>query len=129
VSPRGGFGLLYRHPWDVERAMRWRVLKRRVACASTGMGIPLAMRASLLRFGLTAAALAVVVGSCLWAWASPDFWRAVPLYPAVVVAGVLSGFASQAWRSRIRRATLDGLGATLVTLLGTALITLARWGW
>jgi Na+/glutamate symporter len=87
------------------------------------------VRMALLQFLLTAAALAVVVGSCLWAWASADFWQAMPLYPAVAVAGVLSGSASHAWHRRLGRATLEGVGATLVTLLGTALITLARWGW
>ena len=87
------------------------------------------MRMALLQVGLTAAALAVVVGSCVWAWTSADFWRAVPLYPAVVVAGVLSGSASQAWHRRLGRAGLEGVGATLFTLMGTALITLARWGW
>jgi Na+/glutamate symporter len=108
---------------DVREAVRWRLTR------AMGGYDRSPMRTAVLQCGLTAAALAVIVGSCMWAWASADFWQAVPLYPAVAVAGVLSGSASHAWHHRPGRATLEGVGATLVTLLGTALISLARWGW
>jgi len=40
---------------------------------------------------LATAALSVVVGSCLWAWASDGFWETIPLYPCVAAAGTLAG--------------------------------------
>ena len=87
------------------------------------------MRAAVLQILLTVAAVAAIACSCVWAWASSDFWRTVPLYPAVAVAGLLSGSASQAWRREFARAAAVAAGATLTTLLGTAVITLARGGW
>jgi hypothetical protein len=74
------------------------------------------------------AALAVVVGSCLWAWASEEFWSSVPLYPSVAAAGTLAGLALYVGRGQLLRAGALTLMTSLVTLLGTAVITLARWG-
>jgi Na+/glutamate symporter len=79
-------------------------------------------------FILASAAMCVVIGSCLWAWASEEFWNSVPLYPCAAAAGVLAGSALYVGRGRLLRAAALGVAASLATLLGTAVITLARWG-
>jgi Na+/glutamate symporter len=82
----------------------------------------------VLAFILASAAMCVVTGSYLWAWASEEFWDSVPLYPCAVAAGVLAGSALYVARGRLVRAGALGVAASLATLLGTAVITLARWG-
>ena len=77
---------------------------------------------------LATASLSVVAGSCFWAWASDDFWESIPLYPCVAAAGTLAGLALYAGRGQLVRAGALSLATSLVTLLGTAIITLARWG-
>jgi hypothetical protein len=84
--------------------------------------------ARLIALILAAAALAVVVGSCLWAWASDDFWESVPLYPSAAAAGTLAGLALYVGRGQLLRAAALTLMTSFITLLGTAIITLARWG-
>ena len=77
---------------------------------------------------LATAAVFVIVGSCLWAWASDDFWESLPLYPCVAAASTLAGLALYAAGGRLLRAVALSFATALVTLLGTAIITLVRWG-
>ena len=70
----------------------------------------------------------VVIGSLLWAWATDEFWESVPLYPCVAAAGILAGLALLLGRRSLVRAAAFAVAISLVTLLGTAVITLARWG-
>lgn len=85
------------------------------------------MRAAAVTVLLGIAALTILVGSCVWAWTTDDFWRPIPLYPAVVAAGVLAALAIYAHSKRRLKAVALGAGVTIVTLVGTAVITLARW--
>jgi hypothetical protein len=82
----------------------------------------------VVAFMLATAAMSVIAGSCLWAWASDDFWESVPLYPCVAAAGALAGLALYVGRGRLLRAVALSFATALVTLLGTAIITLVRWG-
>ena len=85
------------------------------------------MRTAAASTLLMIAAATVLVGSCYWAWADDDFWRPIPLYPAVLATGVLATAAIYAHtRQRLRAASL-GTGIAIMTLTSTAVITLLRW--
>ena len=76
---------------------------------------------------LTFAAAAILAGSCYWAWTADSFWKPLPLYPAVLAAGILALLATYSNSGRLLRAIWMGGAVALITLAGTALITLVRW--
>jgi len=85
------------------------------------------MRGTTAFAGLTLATASVVAGSYLWAWTTEAFWKPLPLYPCILTAGVLALLAIYANSRRLLRATWMGAGVALMTLAGTAVITLIRW--
>ncbi len=69
----------------------------------------------------------------VWGWATFDFWDPVPLFPCVGGSGLLAALAAYegwkeagAWR-RVGLAAFVGVAVAVATLIGTGLITLARW--
>ena len=68
-----------------------------------------------------------IAGSCLWAWGTPDFWEKVPLYPCAAATGLLAALAIYLRRRRTFPAIFAGIAASMITLAGTAIITLYRW--
>jgi hypothetical protein len=73
------------------------------------------------------ASAVVVVGSLAWAWATFDFWDTVPALPCVGAAGGLAALAVYAAGKHAAAAILVGLSVSGATLIGTALVTIARW--
>ena len=76
---------------------------------------------------LTLATATVVAGSYLWAWRTETFWKPLPLYPCVITGGLLALLAIYVNSRRFLRASWIGGGVALMTLVGTAIITLIRW--
>ena len=85
------------------------------------------MRATPTFALFTLAAAAILAGSCYWAWTTDSFWKPLPLYPCVLAAGILALLAIYSSSGRLLRAIWMGGAVAMITLAGTALITLVRW--
>ncbi len=69
----------------------------------------------------------VIAGSCIWAWESHAYWKAVPLYPSIVITGILAAAGLYAIRRTLVPALAVGVLMAVVTSVGTAIITIVRW--
>ena len=85
------------------------------------------MRAAATVVLCAIAASVILAGSCLWAWSSDEFWKPWPLYPAVLISGVLAGIALSLHSGRPLKAAWLGAVFAFATLISTAVITLVRW--
>ena len=73
------------------------------------------------------ASAAIFVASVLSAWATFDFWEALPLTASVVGVGLFAGVAAYLPRHQAAFATIVGVLASAATFVTTLFITLARW--
>jgi hypothetical protein len=75
---------------------------------------------------LATAAVAVFVGSVIWAWSTFDFWETGPFLGSVFGVGTLAALALYVGRRRVGEAIILGLAGGLVTAIATYFVT-ARW--
>jgi len=84
-------------------------------------------RSSLIPRLLIASAVAVAVGSIVWAWSTFSYWETAPILATVLATGLLALVGSYVEWRRLWVAITLGLASTLGLFVAVAVVTGLRW--
>jgi hypothetical protein len=77
---------------------------------------------------LAAVAVAIFIGSLVWAWATFDFWEIIPLFSCVLGSALFAASATYVSRRKLFAAVAVGFAFAIITFIVTFAVTSARWG-